>query len=187
MSALSVVSADRLISSMRRRSPAIERGDRARPCLSRSSSASSADWASRAPESAPARSRASSRRRRASCPEKGLEQAQQGAPALHRPAKIVHRLGLGPGRILDGRTRLGEDVVRHAAQRLPHRHARPQGGSVIHMKNIGHYCVRRLLDGDRTGAIWAFQAVSRLLHRPPAGGGPYFPFSHRLTRGGAAR
>ena len=73
--------------------------------------------------------------------EKGFEQAQQGAPALHRPAKIVHRLGLGPGRILDGGTRLGENVVRHAAQRLPHRHARPQGGSVIHMKNIGHSCV----------------------------------------------
>jgi hypothetical protein len=26
------------------------------------------------------------------------------------------------------------------------------------------------------GGIWAFQAVSRLLHKPPAGGGPYFPF-----------
>ena len=67
-------------------------------------------------------------------PEKGFEQAQQRAPTLHGPAKIVHRLSLGSGWILDGRPRLGEDVVRHAAQRLPHRHARPQGGSIVHLK-----------------------------------------------------
>ena len=34
---------------------------------------------------------------------------------------------------------LGEGVARHAAQRFPHRHARPQGGFLLHRKNIGHY------------------------------------------------
>src|SRR5262245_39640866 len=65
-------------------------------------------------------------------PDKRLEQAQERAPALHRAAEIVHRLGIGVCRVLEGRARLSEDVAGHATQRLPYRHARPQGGSLVH-------------------------------------------------------
>ena len=53
-------------------------------------------------------------------PEKGLEQAQQRAPALHRPAEIVHRLGLGFRRILDGRR-----APRRGCRAPPPRNASP--------------------------------------------------------------
>ena len=133
MSGVSVVSAAlRIVLDARRATPAIERGESARPCFSRSASASSADCALRGPASARARSRASSRSRLAASPDERLEQAQQRPPALHRPAEIVHRLGVGFRRVVDRRARLGEDVAGHRAQRLPHRHARPQGGPVVH-------------------------------------------------------
>jgi hypothetical protein len=93
-------------------------------------------------------------------PKKRLDEPQERAPALHRPPKIVHCLGVGLCRILDGRPRLGKDVARHTAQRFPHRHARPQGGSLVHDKNIGHSTTTlRRKDRGR-----AFQALSRLLH-----------------------
>ena len=57
-----------------------------------------------------------------------LEQAQQRPPALHGATEIVHPLGVGFRRVVDRRTRLGEDVARHRAQRLPHRHARRIAG-----------------------------------------------------------
>jgi len=48
-------------------------------------------------------------------PDKGFEQAQQPAPALHRAAEIVDPLGVGFRRVLDRRAGLGEDVARHPA------------------------------------------------------------------------
>src|SRR5262249_52066611 len=139
MSALSVVSAACLITSIRWRSPAIERADKVRPCFSRSASASSADCALRAPVRALAKVAPPAPQPPRLLPEKRLDQAQQRAPTLHRAAEVVHRLGVGLRRIFDRRACLGEDVAGDAAQRLPHRHARPQGGFLLHWKNIGHY------------------------------------------------
>jgi hypothetical protein len=51
------------------------------------------------------------------CPEKGLDEPKERAPALHRPPKIVHRLGVGVDRVLDGGPCLGEDVAGRATQR----------------------------------------------------------------------
>ena len=48
-------------------------------------------------------------------PDKWFDQAQQRAPALHRAAEVVDRVGVGLGRIFDRRACLGEDVTRHAA------------------------------------------------------------------------
>ena len=73
-------------------------------------------------------------------PDERLEQAQQRPPALHRPAEIMHRLGVGFRRVVDRRVRLGEDVAGHRAQRLPHRHARPQGGPLVHAGGLYRYC-----------------------------------------------
>jgi hypothetical protein len=68
-----------------------------------------------------------------------IEQPQQRAPALDGAAEIVHRLGVGFGRVLQGRAPIGKDVAGHRAQRRPHRQARPQGGLVVHAGTIRHW------------------------------------------------
>ena len=65
-----------------------------------------------------------------------LDEAQQRAPALHRAAKIVHRLRIRLGRIGDGRVPLRDDGVGHGAQSFAHRHVRPQGRCVVHWRII---------------------------------------------------
>jgi hypothetical protein len=54
----------------------------------------------------------------------------------HQRGSRLGLLGVGFRRVIDRGAGLGEDVAGHPAQRLPHRYARPQGGSVLHLGNI---------------------------------------------------
>src|SRR4051794_17833652 len=65
--------------------------------------------------------------------QKRLEQPQQGAPAFHLPAEIVHGLGIRLSRISNGGARFDEDVSGNAEQRVANREIGSQGWLVVHM------------------------------------------------------
>ena len=190
MSGSSVVSAACRTCSIRPRMVANERADSGRPCFSRSASASSAPWASRAPVSA----RGEVARLVPQVPglvaEERLDQPQQRPPALHRPAEVVHRLGLGLSPGPRWRPRGGEDVAGGRPQRLPHRHARPQGGLLAHVEQ--YTTIFRI----RPIGVTKLTKPAAGLFKPCHGcyicarrGDvvPRLAFSDPLTRGGAAR
>jgi hypothetical protein len=119
------------------------------------------------------------------CPEKRLDESKERAPALHRPPKIVHRLGVGAGRVLDGVPCLGEDVAGHATQRLPHRHARPQGRSLVHCKYYRTF--RHHIATKASQAAFASRVTIATYSLRRGQDSALAGFAMALTRGGAAR
>jgi hypothetical protein len=64
------------------------------------------------------------------------EQPQQRPPALHLAAEIVHRLGIGPGRVRDRGARVGQDLAGNGAHDLSDRQVRFQRGLVAHAGDL---------------------------------------------------
>src|SRR5262245_56225207 len=93
-------------------------------------------------------------------PDRGIAQAQQRTPALHRAAEIVNGLGVRSRRVFDCGARLGEDVAGTPAPRPPPRSVagpvRPASGQYTGGAGGGRKRRRR-----------PFQALSRLLHKLP--------------------
>ena len=100
----------------------------------RSSSASIADCASRAPASSRAKSRASRAQPPRVVAEKGFQQPQQRPPALHRLAEVVNRGRVRLGLVVEHRARLGQDVAGDGPERLADRNIWTHGGFLGHAK-----------------------------------------------------
>ena len=64
--------------------------------------------------------------------EKGLEQPQQRAPALHRLAEVMDRGGVGLRLVVQYRARFGQDVASDGAESLADRNIRTHGGFLGH-------------------------------------------------------
>ena len=133
MSGLSVVSAALRISSMRARSA----GDRAR--RERETVLleirERIERRLRVARARRARARDRAPRRAAAWPPRPTNGSSRRSSARQRfiaRRKSCTALGVGFRWVVDRRARLGEDVAGHRAQRLPHRHARPHGGPVVH-------------------------------------------------------
>ena len=121
-------------SSSRARIDAIVRADSGVLSSVRSASASSADCASRAPASSRPKSRACAAQAPRVVAEKGLEQPQHRAPALHRLAEVVDRGRVRLCLVVQHRARFGQDVARDGPESLADRNIWTHGGFLGHAR-----------------------------------------------------
>ena len=66
--------------------------------------------------------------------EKGFQQAQQRAPALHRLAVVVNRGGVGRALIVEHRACFGQDVAGDGPERLADRNIRTHRRFLAHVR-----------------------------------------------------